>query len=141
MTSQLIAALIANDGAILHWQLPKTLVDGIVTHGLAYINAENDCLTLAKVADMRKVYAGLAEEALPKQDFPDGNERGGLDDWGSPRQVDAQNDYFLAVEQIVSPDAFARLEAFCLHADVYEMIREAQDLVCEALDEIERQQK
>jgi hypothetical protein len=46
-------------------------------------------------------------------------------DWGSERQVTAQNAFFNYVQQRMHPLAFAELEDFALHATTDEMINEA----------------
>lgn len=56
----------------------------------------------------------LAQDALPIND----------DEWGSERQIDAQNDFFEAVEKAISTDRFAELENYCHKANVSEMIAE-----------------
>jgi hypothetical protein len=50
-------------------------------------------------------------------------------DWGSDRQVEAENRLFEFVRSILSDDEFERLEAFCLKATSEEMIDEALLLV------------
>ncbi len=50
-------------------------------------------------------------------------------DWGSNRQVAAQNAFFEHVEGLLLPAAFADLENFCLHASTGEMIDEALRLL------------
>ncbi len=67
----------------------------------------------------------LAEAARPQPVFPEGRERDGGDDWGSERQVAAQNLFFEEVEKLLPAGDFAALETFCLKADVDEMIDEA----------------
>jgi len=46
-------------------------------------------------------------------------------DWGSERQVAAQNEFFEYVEKQMHPVAFAELEEFALKATTDEMIDEA----------------
>lgn len=46
-------------------------------------------------------------------------------DWGSERQVTAQNEFFDYVEKRIHPSAFAELEDFALKATTDEMIDEA----------------
>ena len=50
-------------------------------------------------------------------------------DWGSGRQIDAQNLFFKEVEKVLPADKFAELEDFCLKATTDEMIDEALKLV------------
>lgn len=51
------------------------------------------------------------------------------DDWGSPRQVEAQNKFFAEVEKIVSKEDFELLEQFCLKATDAEMVCAAINLL------------
>jgi hypothetical protein len=44
------------------------------------------------------------------------------DEWGSERQVAAENEFFEAVEKAVSADVFEKLEVWCLKATTAEMI-------------------
>jgi hypothetical protein len=44
------------------------------------------------------------------------------DEWGSDRQIEAQNAFFDAVQEMVSPEVFEGLEGYCLKATVEEMI-------------------
>lgn len=44
------------------------------------------------------------------------------DDWGTERQIDAENKFFEAVEAMVSRDLYQRLEGYCLKATTDEMI-------------------
>lgn len=55
-----------------------------------------------------------AENALPLND----------DEWGSERQIAAQNLFFESLEAVLSPPAFRRLEAFCSGATTDEMVCE-----------------
>lgn len=67
--------------------------------------------------------AALAAAARPQPVFPDGNrERDGGDDYGTPRQVAAQNAFFEAVARLVTPSVFAALADYCLKASPDEMI-------------------
>ena len=52
-------------------------------------------------------------------------------DWGSGRQVNAQNRFFEAVEKILTADEMADLESYCLKASVEEMIDSAMLRVSE----------
>jgi hypothetical protein len=61
---------------------------------------------------MTKSLAELAAAARPRND----------DDWGTPRQVRAQNTFFAVVRGQISPRSFANLEAYCLKATTDEMI-------------------
>jgi hypothetical protein len=54
-------------------------------------------------------------------------------DWGSERQVEAQNEFFLAVEKILTDDEFEKLESYCLKASTEEMIDSAMLRVSENL--------
>lgn len=45
-------------------------------------------------------------------------------DWGTERQIKAQNAFFDAVEKIVSKQTFSELEGYCMKANVDEMINE-----------------
>jgi hypothetical protein len=53
------------------------------------------------------------------------------DDWGSERQVEAQNAFFIRVEAILPRDQFEELEGFCLKANVDEMVDEAMRLIAD----------
>jgi hypothetical protein len=57
----------------------------------------------------------LAQAARPLDD----------DDWGSERQVTAQNAFFVYVERQMHPVAFAELEDYAMKATTDEMIDEA----------------
>lgn len=57
----------------------------------------------------------LANAARPTDD----------DDWGSERQIAAQNAFFIAVENEVSEADFSSLEDYCMKATVDEMVDEA----------------
>lgn len=46
------------------------------------------------------------------------------EDWGTERQIKAQNAFFDAVEKIVSKETFAELEGYCMKANVDEMVNE-----------------
>ena len=63
----------------------------------------------------------LASDARPKQ-LPD--QPAGTDDWGSERQIDAQNLFFQELEQILPADRFAELDTWCLKATTEEMLDE-----------------
>jgi hypothetical protein len=64
-------------------------------------------------------FAALAKAALPISD----------DEWGSERQIEAQNRFFEAVEARLPADKFAALEAYCHKANVHEMVEEALRLL------------
>lgn len=55
------------------------------------------------------------------------------DDWGSDRQIAAQNLFFNSIQKAISTDAFEGLEAYCLKANVHEMVDEAMRLAKIAL--------
>jgi hypothetical protein len=57
----------------------------------------------------------LADSARPIDD----------DDWGSDRQVTAQNKFFIVIESLMSAEDFSDLETWCLKATTDEMIDEA----------------
>jgi hypothetical protein len=61
----------------------------------------------------------LAKVARPRTD----------DDWGSARQVDAENKFFRVVKQLLEADEFEALEDYCLKATTDEMIDKALRLV------------
>jgi hypothetical protein len=63
---------------------------------------------MTSMAELEK----LAEAAKPLDD----------DEWGSPRQVEAQNLFFDTVQEMTSDEVFEGLSNYCLKADVYEMI-------------------
>jgi len=65
----------------------------------------------------------LASAARPTND----------DDWGSERQVTAQNLFFYEIEKVLPADQFAALEAFCLKATTDEMVDEAIKMLSEYL--------
>jgi hypothetical protein len=64
-------------------------------------------------------FDALAKEALPHND----------DEWGSERQIDAQNRFTNAVETVLTPETFATYESYCLKATTDEMIEEGLRLV------------
>ncbi len=61
----------------------------------------------------------LADAARPVDD----------DDWGSERQIQAQNAFFVRVEELLPRDQMADLEAYCLKATTDEMVDEAMRVV------------
>ncbi|MGY3582186.1 hypothetical protein ACVIGB_000889 [Bradyrhizobium sp. USDA 4341] len=64
----------------------------------------------------------LAEQAKP---VPVDTTSEAKDDWGSDRQIDAQNLFFNELEKILPEDRFAELEGYCLKATTEEMLEEA----------------
>jgi hypothetical protein len=44
------------------------------------------------------------------------------DEWGSERQIEAENAFFDAVQELVSKEVFDGLEGYCLKATTDEMI-------------------
>ena len=54
------------------------------------------------------------------------------DEWGSERQIDAQNLFFEEVEKVLPAETFEALEAYCLKATTDEMIDEALRLLAVA---------
>lgn len=54
----------------------------------------------------------LADDAKPTSES----------DWGSERQVEAENRLFDAIRDAATPEVFERLEAYCLKATTEEMI-------------------
>jgi hypothetical protein len=75
-------------------------------------------------------YTALAKEALQQPVFPDPpHERDGGDDWGSARQVDAQNEFTDAVIALLTPEEIAAYDDYCLKATVKEIIEEGLRLV------------
>jgi len=50
-------------------------------------------------------------------------------DWGSDRQIAAENKFFRAVKATLTPAEFYELEGYCLKATTDEMIDEALRLV------------
>jgi hypothetical protein len=90
---------------------------------------------------LEKLYApdtvdfdALAKDALPIQVFPDPpHERDGGDDWGSKRQIDAQNRFTDAVIDVLSPEAAIAYDDYCLKATTEEIIEEGLRLVKAAL--------
>lgn len=63
-------------------------------------------------ADAIKKIEALGKVAKPIND----------DDWGSDRQIDAENKFFEAVQKVVSKKVFEGLEGYCLKATSYEMV-------------------
>ncbi len=61
----------------------------------------------------------LAKAAYPVND----------DDWGTERQIDAENAFFAAVEQLMSPELFESLETYALKATAEERISFALELL------------
>jgi hypothetical protein len=53
------------------------------------------------------------------------------DDWGSKRQIDAQNLFFQEVEKVLPADKFADLDNYCLKATTDEMIDRALEMLSE----------
>jgi len=72
----------------------------------------------------------LAADARPRPRDPNDPKTFGANDeekegdWGSERQIDAQNAFGDAVEAIVPADVFAEFEAYCLKATSDERIDE-----------------
>ena len=67
--------------------------------------------------DLMKI---LADNARPQQDFPDGAERNGKDDWGSDRQVKAQNLFYETMRNYVGHSLIVMMERNALHATAEE---------------------
>ena len=75
-------------------------------------------------------FKALAEAALPQPTFPDPpHERDGRDDWGSQRQIDAQNAFTDAVGELLTPKEWAAYDHFCLKASTEEIVEEGLRLV------------
>ena len=51
------------------------------------------------------------------------------DDWGTPRQIRAENAFFDFVKEQLDDEVWERLEGYCLKATTDEMIDEALRLV------------
>lgn len=78
---------------------------------------------------METVKAGLVDERLVAMA---GAARAlGDDDWGSARQVAAQNAFFLEVERLMHPVAWDEFEMWALKATVDEKVDEALRLLGE----------
>jgi hypothetical protein len=80
----------------------------------------------------------LAAAAKPQPVFPDGNrERDGGDDWGSERQIAAENDFFDALDLFLTgklvPEEERAFAAFCAKATSDERIDEGLRLAAIAL--------
>lgn len=67
--------------------------------------------------------AELANDAKPLND----------DEWGSDRQIDAQNTFCDVVESLVSAEAFAEYEDYCMKATTDELIAEGLRIARKAL--------
>ena len=52
-------------------------------------------------------------------------------DWGSERQITAENDFYIEVEKHLTPDQMQEFEAFSLKATADERITEALKLFAE----------
>jgi hypothetical protein len=75
-------------------------------------------------------YKALAKEAMPQQVFPDPpHERDGGDDWGSARQIDAQNAFTDAVVDLLTPEEVNAYDDYCLKATVDEIVEEGLRLI------------
>lgn len=72
-------------------------------------------LVLAVLRDLEP----LAQRARPRSD----------DDWGSVRQIDAENRFFRVVKRTMTPADFADLEDYCLRATTDEAIDEALRMI------------
>jgi hypothetical protein len=73
---------------------------------------------------MTKTYdelVALAEQAKP---IPIASPGDVEDDYGSERQIDAQNLFFNELEKILPEDRFGELEGYCLKATTEEMLEE-----------------
>jgi hypothetical protein len=64
-------------------------------------------------------FVKLAKDALPIND----------DDWGSDRQIDAENLFFNEVEKVLDAETFAAFENYCLKATTDERVEEALRLL------------
>jgi hypothetical protein len=51
------------------------------------------------------------------------------DDWGSERQIAAENLFFDRVHELLRTDQFEQLESYCLEATTEEMIVKALELI------------
>lgn len=75
-------------------------------------------------------FKALAAAALPQPTFPDPpHERDGKDDWGSERQIEAQNAFTDAVNDLLTPAEANAYDDYCLKATVEEFIEEGLRLV------------
>ena len=73
-----------------------------------------------------KELEAMAEAARPQPTFPEPpHERDGCDDYGSTRQVEAENAFLDTVTELLTPMESAALEAYCFKADTEERIDEA----------------
>ena len=70
-------------------------------------------------AEMIERFEALAQAARPVDD----------NDWGSTRQIGAENKFFKSVEALLPDDQFAALTRYCLKATSDEAIDEALRLV------------
>jgi hypothetical protein len=61
----------------------------------------------------------LARRAIPLSE----------EDWGSERQTEAENEFFIQAEKVLSPEVFANLETYCLHATTEEGIAATMTLL------------
>ena len=64
---------------------------------------------------MKMTYAEIEKLAAAAKPLND-------DEWGSERQIDAENAFFDAVKEMVSKEVFEGLESYCLKATTDEMI-------------------
>lgn len=71
----------------------------------------------------------MGKTALPIQSFPDGAERNGKDDWGSERQIDAQNEFGNAAASLMTEEQRTAFDSYCLKATTEEMISEAMRVI------------
>lgn len=72
----------------------------------------------------RKALAQMAAKADPRL---------GRVEWGEPDQVEAENQFFIAVEAVLSEPDFAELESYCMKATTEERLDEALRLLeCES---------
>jgi hypothetical protein len=131
-SEQMLAELAKANGAILRWQTSDGhAFELAVVRKIIRFDPDSDCFVHP---DAIKVEGGgwrmptaielLGDEARPIQTFPEGYERDGKDDWGSERQIDAQNEFTDAVKAIVTPEAWDAYDSYCHKANVDEMVDE-----------------
>jgi hypothetical protein len=79
-------------------------------------------------ADALEEIERLAEAAAPIPTFAGTDARDGQDDWGSERQIDAQNEFTQALENYLPPSAWAKFEASLDKASTEDIIRNGLEI-------------
>lgn len=93
---------------------------------MKYIDHARSHVTDLTVPVTERAFLRMALDALPAG-------IGHLDDWGSDRQVDAENAFFVLVNHMLTDTAQRELASYCLKATCEEMVEHALRVVSNPL--------